>query len=529
MKKFITILIFCSSYYNTVKAQVFFNTVAPLITSSAINTHSMYIPTPPGLLSGNNISTLLIKKHGSWPASAIQALERVRFIWENSITSKTYIEVDMYWDNTLLSTTIASSKPTQLIGNFISPYDPYANTWYPAGVANCKRIDGDLSPNFNDIEIKFNAGINWYFGVDGNVPPNYYDFITVALKKLLHGFALTSSVHEVSGQPICRYGNSPDNYLTAYDNLIKNSGSTGMNSFATTPSSLFTTWVTSNLFWTSVFPCNNAYNANGSNPVKLNTPTLFDNTVSVNNTDELTYTNGASSLLSPIINYQEAIHTLNGVAVGMVSDVQNYGTTNTCLFDYVTINNPPVGTAPTLQLYTGSNYQYVPNFHDALTTCGGGPNALIGFAWELEVLGTDANTYTVSTGTSGLLNIFNLTLPSLPAGVDYLRNYDNSIRGFLKLKATENNGFKLYDTKQVKIQYPCISNVFITGSYSNPLTQSANWIKSTNTTTILNTATVKLDANPINGFVELLPGFSTQQGATFVAQALDGCGVLIPH
>jgi hypothetical protein len=48
-------------------------------------------------------------------------------------------------------------------------------------------------------------------------------------------------------------------------------------------------------------------------------------------------------------------------------------------------------------------------------------------------------------------------------------------------------------------------------------------------TTISAIATVRLDANPLNGSIQLFPGFSTQLGATFVAQALDGCGVLIPH
>jgi hypothetical protein len=48
-------------------------------------------------------------------------------------------------------------------------------------------------------------------------------------------------------------------------------------------------------------------------------------------------------------------------------------------------------------------------------------------------------------------------------------------------------------------------------------------------TTIYATAMVRLDANPLNGSIQLFPGFSTQLGATFVAQPLDGCGVLIPH
>ena len=75
---------------------------------------------------------------------------------------------------------------------------------------------------------------------------------------------------------------------------------------------------------------------------------------------------------------------------------------------------------------------------------------------------------------------------------------------------------------------PCPINVTITGTYTTPLTESQTWIVSSGTTTIPATATVKLDADPAAGYVELNPGFETQPGAVFVAQALDGCGTGIP-
>ncbi len=75
---------------------------------------------------------------------------------------------------------------------------------------------------------------------------------------------------------------------------------------------------------------------------------------------------------------------------------------------------------------------------------------------------------------------------------------------------------------------PCPINVTITGTYTTPLTESQTWIKSNAVTIIPATAIVKLDADPVNGYVELNPGFETQPGALFIAQALDGCGSGIP-
>jgi hypothetical protein len=82
----------------------------------------------------------------------------------------------------------------------------------------------------------------------------------------------------------------------------------------------------------------------------------------------------------------------------------------------------------------------------------------------------------------------------------------------------------------------CPSDITITGSYSTAYTPSSTWIKSSGQTTILNTASVKLDADPVAGYVLFQPTASTDYflsapsntSAVFVAQPLDGCGANIP-
>ena len=65
-------------------------------------------------------------------------------------------------------------------------------------------------------------------------------------------------------------------------------------------------------------------------------------------------------------------------------------------------------------------------------------------------------------------------------------------------------------------------------SYNTSLTESNSfiWVEST---VISNTGNVRLDANPQNGYILLTAGFETKPGAIFIAQALDGCGLLIPQ
>lgn len=75
----------------------------------------------------------------------------------------------------------------------------------------------------------------------------------------------------------------------------------------------------------------------------------------------------------------------------------------------------------------------------------------------------------------------------------------------------------------------CLTNVSIsTSNYSTVLTESSTYIKINSS--VASAIKVKLDANPNSGYVEMKPGFiafPTLDGE-FIAQALDGCGILIP-
>lgn len=82
----------------------------------------------------------------------------------------------------------------------------------------------------------------------------------------------------------------------------------------------------------------------------------------------------------------------------------------------------------------------------------------------------------------------------------------------------------------------CNTDVIITGNnYNTALTESGTWIVSSGQTTIENTADVRLDADPVSGYIEFEPVAGVDfflaepiGDGVFVAEALDGCDIAIP-
>ncbi len=125
---------------------------------------------------------------------------------------------------------------------------------------------------------------------------------------------------------------------------------------------------------------------------------------------------------------------------------------------------------------------------------------------------------------------------TLTRGIDY--PYINNSAGSLKICVRVNECVpsiyysedRVSDCLGLQCNTPCLSDITITGNYSTPLTESATWIKSSAQTTISASVIVKLDAHPVNGYVELKPvsnsDFVLAQpdiNGTFIVQAYNGC------
>jgi len=74
---------------------------------------------------------------------------------------------------------------TALYANF--PNAQKMNTYYVVAMAE-KMAGKDLNDPANpDIVMSFNTQFDWYFGLDGNVPSDKYDFVSVILHEIGHG------------------------------------------------------------------------------------------------------------------------------------------------------------------------------------------------------------------------------------------------------------------------------------------------------------------------------------------------------
>jgi hypothetical protein len=67
--------------------------------------------------------------------------------------------------------------------------------YFPASLLQLEGANSSCDPNtLPSIEMNFNSEINWYFGLDGDVPQAQFDFVTVVSHELTHGLGFLSAV-----------------------------------------------------------------------------------------------------------------------------------------------------------------------------------------------------------------------------------------------------------------------------------------------------------------------------------------------
>ncbi len=127
--------------------------------------------------------------YNDFPAEAEEAFQAAVDVWAEHVISPTPIRINASWIP--LSSNILGSAGPFLIRNFDAA--PIPNTWYAAPLADA-LTGADLDPGNPDIEATFNSAFpNWYFGVDGNPPPDQYDLTTIVLHEIGHGLGFIGS------------------------------------------------------------------------------------------------------------------------------------------------------------------------------------------------------------------------------------------------------------------------------------------------------------------------------------------------
>lgn len=113
-------------------------------------------------------------------------------IWEGRLDSSVEIRVNAQFNPLTCSATsgvLGSAGPTTVHRDFAGA--PAPSTWYVQALANALN-GSDLDPTENDVNSQFQSNLGtagclpslrWYYGLDGNPPPDSLDFVTVVLHR----------------------------------------------------------------------------------------------------------------------------------------------------------------------------------------------------------------------------------------------------------------------------------------------------------------------------------------------------------
>ncbi|HEX5168292.1 MAG TPA: T9SS type A sorting domain-containing protein [Cyclobacteriaceae bacterium] len=232
----------------------------------------------------------------NFPPEAESAFEYAVSIWESLISSPVTIHVTAVWSN-LSSGTLGSAGPSFWASNFNGV--PKFNIYYPGPLAE-KLARSDLNGiDEPDIVAQFNSATSWYFQTSGTPASGQYDFITVVLHELGHGFGFTSTFNVASG--VGRYGEFTDGIPFPFDLSIENLSSQNLYQNFNSPSTQLAEQLTSN----------NIFIETPSNATKLQlyAPATFNDGSSIAHLDPAANPQGtANSLMRPFINVNEVNH-----------------------------------------------------------------------------------------------------------------------------------------------------------------------------------------------------------------------------
>jgi hypothetical protein len=252
------------------------------------------------------------------------AFEHAVDIWERLITSPRVIHISATWadlGNPALLGSAGSDGDFICLGGTAACPDALAEA-----LCNCNQTDNSgPEPSDPEINANFNSAFpNWYFGTDGAVAPGDFDFVTVVLHELGHGLGMNRSFNYNSGTGAGSWGLTDGVNTYGYGTDLRYyDASTGGNLLTNTsvyanPSVALGTALKSN----SVYYEGTNVSAVLGGRAKIYAPTTYASGSSMSHLDETTYPQGTpNSLMTPFLNYGEAIHNPGPVILAIFRDI----------------------------------------------------------------------------------------------------------------------------------------------------------------------------------------------------------------
>lgn len=279
---------------------------------------------------------------GEWPAEAKIALEYAKNIWQSQLSSPVAIVLVASWEDLSKygAGVLGAASAADYWRDF--PGAPFPGTWYPVALVNTlagkdlndtdgEDLDGDGQDVDPEIKASFNSRFTyngqsgWYFGIDGKVDSQHYDFVSVALHEIGHGLGFSGSmvVSGTSGSwgSASNSGVLPPYYPFIFDRFAINAAGQSLidsNLFPNPSTTLGLELTSSNLFFNS----QRAKAANNGVPPKLFAPNPWKQGSSFSHLDEITFPKGSgNALMTPNLSNGEAVHVPGPIAMGMLYDM----------------------------------------------------------------------------------------------------------------------------------------------------------------------------------------------------------------
>ncbi|NND34876.1 MAG: hypothetical protein HKN76_19980 [Saprospiraceae bacterium] len=189
-----------------------------------------------------------------------------------------------------------------------------------------------------DIIAQFNSTVVWYYGTDGNTPPNQIDFVTVALHEICHGLGFASSAasdNTAVGTFIGRSFTIDDEKVllpTNFDIKLENAGGTKVTAFPNYSLALLNVLRSGAVY----FDGTKARAANGGNRVPLYAPDTYDQGSSISHLAE-SYNGSPHALMTYSLPAAESIHDLGAVTIGILEDL-DWPINQNCFPTYLFVN-----------------------------------------------------------------------------------------------------------------------------------------------------------------------------------------------
>jgi len=233
---------------------------------------------------------------GSIPAEMIAALEHAQCLWSCAL--------DLPAGSVQLEVNRQSNGPGVLAscGPLIATV---GGKMVPCPLAGCSGVDMKMYVDPN--------AVSYYYGLDARPGSSQYDFVTIALHELGHGFGIIGLVTN-SGTG---YRSGTGSSVMDFDQRIRyDAGSGSTFPWARNPPSSASTAISAITSGRLYFEGNKFQSA------KLYAPTSYSSGSSVYHLDETAYPAGhENSLMTPMLRNGEAIHSIGGFSCDMLETI----------------------------------------------------------------------------------------------------------------------------------------------------------------------------------------------------------------